>query len=875
MRLLVLDGNSIINRAFYGIKLLSTKDGQYTNALYGFINILQKLQETTEPDHVAVAFDLSAPTFRHKAYERYKAGRKGMPEELRQQMPVLKELLPLLGIAIVEKEGYEADDILGTLSAAAASQGGQCYIATGDRDALQLVDENVRVLLASTKMGRPETTLYDIPAIEDKYGLSPAQLIDLKALMGDASDNIPGVPGVGEKTALDLMHRFHSLDAIYEQLDTLDIRDSLREKLRAGRESAMLSRELGTICRTAPVDTNMDTYVRRPIENDALAGLFIKLEFFKLMDKMGLHAPASPLEAFIQEQTAAGSVPAVPLRLFEGEEGEQKILDAIHRQNAFDLLADFDETGGLGGFWAAVEGGAVLVRAESPAFSAILDALADCAVVKRTHDSKPLYAACAALGRPLSSIQMDTLLAGYLLNPLASGYALSRLSQEYGITAPSVEGYEGHEEDIPLIFYLSPLADVLQKALEEQNQMHLLQDVEIPLANVLADMETIGFEADKDGIAAFGQLLQERIEDIQAQITQAVGYSFNLNSPKQLAKALFEDLDLPAKKKTKSGYSTNAEVLESLRDAHPVVSMLLDYRMLAKLKSTYCDGLLKVIGREGRIHSSFNQTETRTGRISSTEPNLQNIPVRQELGRELRRFFRAKDGWTLCDADYSQIELRVLAHMSGDPTMTEAFNTGADIHRITASQVFDVPEDMVTPLMRSRAKAVNFGIVYGIGAHSLSQDIGVSYSEAKHYIDDYLTHYSAVAGFMDRMIDEAKETGYAETLFHRRRPLPELKASNAVTRSFGERVARNMPIQGTAADIIKIAMVRVHRRLKEEKMAARLILQVHDELIVEAPIEEAEKAAAILKAEMETAANLSVRLDVDVHTGKTWYDAKG
>lgn len=874
MRLLVLDGNSIINRAFYGIKLLSTKDGQYTNALYGFINILQKLQDTTNPDHVAVAFDLSAPTFRHQAYDGYKAGRKGMPDELRQQMPVLKELLPLLGLTIVEKEGYEADDILGTLSAAAEAQGGECYIATGDRDALQLVDENITVLLASTKMGRPETTVYDVPAIAEKYGLTPAQLIDLKALMGDTSDNIPGVPGVGEKTALDLLHRFHSLDAIYEQLDTLDIRDSLREKLRSGRESAMLSRELGTICRTAPVNTDMEAYVRRPIQNDALAGMFIKLEFFKLMEKMGLHAPASPLETFIQEQTAA-ETPAAPLHVFRGEAGEEKLSELLAGPKSLDMLADFDENGGLCGLWVTVEGGAALIPTESAAFPKLLKALADGTLVKRTHNSKPLYAAVSTMGGALSSLTMDTLLAGYLLNPLASGYALSRLAQEYGIATPVVDGYEGHEEDIPVIFYLSPLADVLQKALAEQNQTHLLQDVEIPLASVLADMETIGFEADREGIAAFGQLLEERIADIQAQITQAVGYSFNLNSPKQLAKALFEDLGLPAKKKTKSGYSTNADVLESLRDAHPVVSMLLDYRMLAKLKSTYCDGLLKVIGREGRIHSSFNQTETRTGRISSTEPNLQNIPVRQELGRELRRFFRARDGWTLCDADYSQIELRVLAHMSGDPTMTEAFNTGADIHRITASQVFDVPEDMVTPLMRSRAKAVNFGIVYGIGAHSLSQDIGVSYSEAKHYIDDYLTHYSAVAGFMDRMIDEAREKGYAETLFHRRRPLPELKASNAVTRSFGERVARNMPIQGTAADIIKIAMVRVHHRLKEENMQAKLILQVHDELIVEAPVEEAEKAAAILKAEMESAAALTVRLDVDVHTGKTWYDAKG
>ena len=465
---------------------------------------------------------------------------------------------------------------------------------------------------------------------------------------------------------------------------------------------------------------------------------------------------------------------------------------------------------------------------------------------------------------------MDTLLAGYLLNPLASDYSLSRLTQEYAVPVPEAEGPAAAEAAM-----LPAVADRMAAEVEEKGMTRLLREVEIPLAQVLADMENVGFEANAQGIAEFGTLLESRIGNIQRAIYESVGYEFNLNSPKQLAKALFEDLGLPAKKKTKSGYSTNAEVLESLRDAHPAVSMLLDYRTLAKLKSTYCDGLLKVIGPEGRIHSSFNQTETRTGRISSTEPNLQNIPVRQELGRELRRFFRAREGWLLVDADYSQIELRVLAHMAQDETMIAAFNSDTDIHRVTASQVFDVPEEMVTPLMRSRAKAVNFGIVYGIGAHSLSQDIGVSYGEAKRYIDQYLSRYAGVAKFMDRMIETAKETGYAETLFGRRRPLPELRASNAVTRSFGERVARNMPIQGTAADIIKIAMVRVHDRLRREQLRSRLILQVHDELIVEAPEEEAGQAARIVKEEMEAAADLSVKLAVDANIGKTWYDAKG
>ena len=864
MRLLLLDGNSIANRAFYGIKLLSTKDGQYTNALVGFLNILQKLRDDVQPDGIAAAFDVHAPTFRHKKYADYKAGRKGMPEELRTQMPLIKELLTRMGCHVVEREGYEADDILGTLADAAAEQGAPCYIATGDRDSLQLVRDGVTVLLAGTKMGRPETTVYDVPAIQEKYGLEPAQLIDLKALMGDASDHIPGVPGVGEKTALDLMHRFGSLNAIYDGLDTLDIRDSLREKLRAGKESAELSRWLGTICRKVPVDREVAHYALVPVQKPELASLMAKLEFFKLMEKWGLNALSS------EPAASAGEAEAVPAVIVpEGGEALPALLESVSRTHALDGTAQIED-GAVTGFTAAFDGRVAVIPAETAGFGRLLDALCDPAVCKRTADSKPLCAALLANGRQPQGFGMDTLLAGYLLNPLASDYSLPRLTQEYAVPVPEAEGPAAAEAAM-----LPAVADRMAAEVEEKGMARLLREVEIPLAQVLADMENVGFEADAQGIAEFGALLESRIDNIQRAIYESVGYEFNLNSPKQLAKALFEDLGLPAKKKTKSGYSTNAEVLESLRDAHPAVSMLLDYRTLAKLKSTYCDGLLKVIGPEGRIHSSFNQTETRTGRISSTEPNLQNIPVRQELGRELRRFFRAREGWLLVDADYSQIELRVLAHMAQDETMIAAFNSDTDIHRVTASQVFDVPEEMVTPLMRSRAKAVNFGIVYGIGAHSLSQDIGVSYGEAKRYIDQYLSRYAGVAKFMDRMIETARETGYAETLFGRRRPLPELRASNAVTRSFGERVARNMPIQGTAADIIKIAMVRVRDRLRREQLRSRLILQVHDELIVEAPEEEAEQAARIVKEEMESAADLSVKLAVDANIGKTWYDAKG
>ena len=856
MRLLVLDGNSIINRAFYGIKLLSTKDGRFTNAIVGFLNILQKLREQVEPDGIVAAFDLPAPTFRHRLYDAYKAGRRHMPDELYQQLPVMQEILRDLGCTVVEKEGYEADDILGTLARLSEEQGEECVIATGDRDSLQLVDDRVTVLLASTRMGRPETAVYDMAAIRERYGLSPSQLIDLKALMGDSSDNIPGVPGVGEKTALELLHRFGSLDELYAQVDTAELRESLRQKLIAGRDSAYLSRELGTICRTVPVEADLSAYGQKPMRREALSRTFASLELFKWMEKLGLNTPA-PAESAVFE--------AIRPLTAAGDEALPEVLRFVRETGALDLLPETAQ-GEVTALWARLPDKAVRLTD----WSALLLPLCDGEVSVRTHDSKLLYAALFSQGAVPAPVRMDTLLAAYLLNPLANGYDLERLCQEYGIAVPQTEpGIAG------LVAAFPKLCGRLSREIEQNGQQALLHGMEIPLALVLADMEKEGFEVDGPGIRAFGEALEGQIQTLQAAIYEEVGYEFNLNSPKQLGEALFVKLGLPHGKKTKTGYSTSAEVLEKLRPVHPAVDLLLQYRTLSKLKSTYCDGLLKVIGPDGRIHSSFNQTETRTGRISSTEPNLQNIPVRQELGRELRRFFRAREGWTLVDADYSQIELRVLAAMAEDPTMIEAFNNGDDIHRLTASQVFHVPEGEVTPLMRSQAKAVNFGIVYGIGAHSLSEDIHVSYGEAKRFIEEYLRHFGAVASFMDRLIASAKEKGYGETLFARRRPLPELRASNGVTRAFGERVARNMPIQGTAADIIKLAMVKVHRRLREEGLQARLILQVHDELIVEAPQEEAARAADILKEEMEGAAQLKVCLQVDVHTGRTWYDAKG
>ncbi len=838
MRLLIIDGNSILNRAFYGIKVLTTHDGVPTNALVGFLNIYFRLLEQTKADAVAVAFDRKAPTFRHQLYEAYKAGRKGMPEELAQQLPLIKELLTYMGCTVVEQDGYEADDILGTLSAVAQARNVPCYIATGDRDSLQLVSNEVTVLLAATRMGKPETIFFDPDAVYEKYGLTPNALIDLKALMGDTSDNIPGVPGVGEKTALDLLHQFGTLDGVYDHLS--DVRESLRRKLEDGKDSAYLSRKLGEICRNMPMDTELTHYALRPLQKTELAALMTRLELFKIMERLELDGADLPKDT---EQPVALTV--VPF-------------DELTTNGAFTVWLQ-DETA-----YITADGLIATVLSSLPKF---LNFLENPAIAKRTADTKALAAHALSYHRTLANVTMDAVLAAYLLNPLASSYDLPRLAQEYAVAVP--------DGDQPLeARLLAPLCDKLETEIHAAEQDALLREMEIPLSIVLASMEQVGFAVDGEGVAAFGNMLEAQLNTLIASIEEQVGYSFNLNSPKQLAKALFEDLGLPAKKKTKSGYSTNAEVLESLRLAHPVVDMILQYRTLSKLKSTYCDGLLKVIAPDGRIHTSFNQTETRTGRISSTEPNLQNIPVRQELGRELRRFFRAKDGYVLCDADYSQIELRVLAALSGDQTMVNAFNNEDDIHRITASQVFDVPEEMVTPLMRSQAKAVNFGIVYGIGAHSLSEDIHVSYGEAKRYIEQYLARYSAVAGYMEELIETAKQTGYAATLFNRRRPLPELRVSNHMTRAFGERVARNMPIQGTAADIIKFAMIRVHDRLCREQVDAKLILQVHDELIVEASESDADRVETILREEMEHAATLSVRLRADVHTGKTWYDAK-
>lgn len=853
MKLLVLDGNSIINRAFYGIKLLTTKDGRYTNAIYGFMNIFYKLCDELHPDSVAFAFDLKAPTFRHKMYDEYKAGRKPMPPELAEQMPVLKDLLRALGYKIVTKEGYEADDILGTL-AFSCKDGDECYIATGDRDSLQLVGDNVKVLLASTKMGRPETNIYDVKRIKDDYGVTPHQLIDIKALMGDSSDNIPGVSGVGQKTAQSLISELGSIQNIYDNIDTIDIRETLRNKLKNDKDSAFMSYKLGEICKSVPIETDYSFYV--PDEGDKGEALSIlrSLEMYKLIDKIGLNTvtyDAKPENTTVKEYKRVNSLNDFFLKanklyfVYSVKDGRIESLAACNGDDICEVNTENDS--------------------EVEAFINILE---DENTEKYTFNIKPLYAYAFSHGFEIKNVKMDLMLAAYLLNPSAKDYDIEKLAAEYNVYYEADGGFSALSETV------YPLTVKLSALLEERDQTELLSNIELPLAEVLASMEKIGVKVDKSGIEAFGDMLGERIKGLQSRIYELAGEEFNINSPKQLGEILFVKLAIPTKKKTKSGFSTNAEVLEKLADEYEIVKFILEYRTYTKLKSTYCDGLLKEIAADGRIHSTFNQTETRTGRISSTEPNLQNIPVRTELGREMRKFFIADDGKVLVDADYSQIELRVLSDIADDKAMIDAFNNGDDIHAITASQVFKMPLQMVTPLMRSRAKAVNFGIVYGIGAFSLAKDIGVSRAEADRYIKDYLHHYSGVDRYMNEVVEEAKKNGYVKTLFGRRRYLPELSSSNGMLRAFGERVARNMPIQGTAADIIKIAMIRVYTRLKEENLNACLILQIHDELIVEAPENEKTKAELIVKEEMENACKMKVLLKSDAHSGESWYDAK-
>ena len=840
MKILAIDGNSIMNRAFYGIKALSTSKGEYTNALTGFMNIYLKELEAVQPDCAAVAFDLKAPTFRHKSDAAYKANRKGMPHELALQMPLIKEILADLGVKTLECEGLEADDILGTLSEIFGN-GDECVILTGDRDSLQLVSESCTVRLATNR----ETVVYTPDKFREDYGLEPIQLIELKALMGDSSDNISGVKGIGEKTAAALIKEQGSVEQLYENLDSMKLTPSVRKKLESGHEDAVRSKFLATIVKNAPIERDTAAYTFGERKDDELKMLLSRLEMNKLMARLGLtgnaeNAPqpvkADDLPPLQTAELTADNLPnGKSAFTFDGEKLCVQSGETVYHTDDEQLILKY--------FTAERE--------------------------KVCFDGKTAYRWAFEHGGELRGLTFSCDLAGYLLNSQASEYTAENLCLAYRVA------YRADMGEFADVCSLIALAERLTQELEAADMTALYNDIELPLCKTLASMEYYGVDADADGIRAFGDKLNENIGKITDEIYRLAGQEFNISSPKQLGKVLFEDLRLPCKKKTKSGYSTNAEVLESIANKHPIVPMILEYRTLSKLSSTYVDSLLKQIHADGRVHSIFKQTETRTGRISSTEPNMQNIPVRKELGREMRRFFIAREGCLLVDADYSQIELRVLASVCGDENMQQAFLSGSDIHTSTAAQVFGLPEDFVSPEMRSAAKAVNFGIIYGIGPFSLSKDIGVSVAEAKKYIQSYLDNYPKVTEFMNKTVADGEKNGYVSTIFGRRRYIPELSASNKNVQAFGKRAAMNAPIQGAAADIIKLAMVKVYRRLKAELPEVHLILQVHDELILEAPEAQAERAAALLKEEMEAAVKLAVPLTVDVHTGKSWYDAKG
>ena len=859
MKLLAIDGNSILNRAYYGIRPLSTKDGIYTNGIYGFLTILLRMQQEVQPEAVAVAFDMRAPTFRHKKYDGYKAQRKGMPDELAMQMPYLKELLYTLGYACIECEGWEADDILGTLAKASQENNSECVIATGDRDSFQLIGDGVTVRLASTKQGRPHTEIFDHTAILEKYGVAPRELIDVKALMGDSSDNIPGVAGVGEKTALALISEFSSLDGVYENIDAKSIKDGARKKLIAGRDMAYLSYELAEIDCNAPIDKVTDTYMKKAVDNREAYRIMTKLELFSLMERFGVR-PESLTENTAVEK-AANTIEirfnTLPENLLTGKEP----VNVLFKLSGTEIMA------------LCVVADAIYYCDEN--CSQIAQNILSSSVAKRTNHLKTLYHHSFAGNYDVQNVIFDLEIAAYILNPTANDYSYARLCSEYGVQVPDDTGFHGeYPELLAEAAVFAALAEKLTLKLELNEQTKLMTEIELPLARVLANMEQAGIMLDTEGLTAFGHKLEGELAQVQTQVYKHAGEEFNINSPKQLGVILFEKLALPTGKKTKTGWSTNVDVLEGLRDKHPIVGEVLEFRKLAKLKSTYVDGFLALVGDDGRIHTTLQQTLTRTGRISSVEPNMQNIPVRTPLGSELRRFFTAPQGTTLLDADYSQIELRVLAHISGDEAMIEAFRNDEDIHTKTAGQVFDLPPMFITPLMRSRAKAVNFGIVYGIGAYSLSQDIGVTVAEADKYIKGYLSAYSGVKQYMQDIVDFGTENGYVKTLFERRRYLPELASKNRALHEFGKRVALNTPIQGTAADIIKIAMVRVFERLQREGLKSRLILQVHDELIVESPADEIEHASRILGEEMEQAVKLNAPLSAHVNTGHNWLEAK-
>ncbi len=878
-RLLILDSNSILNRAYYGIRYLSAKDGTPTHALFGFFNILLKLIDEEKPDCIAAAFDVHAPTFRHMKYDAYKAQRKPMPDDLAVQMPLAKKILAGMGIPVLELEGYEADDIIGTVSRICAEHGVECLIATGDKDDLQLASDLTKVILTVTRKGVNETTIYDAAAVKEHFGVTPEEYIDVKALMGDPSDNIPGVAGIGEKTAFSLISQFHSIDYIYEHIDEIGVKGARLQKLKDGKESAYMSKDLATIDRNAPIEFSIDgcAYVGITDPDGSLYNTLFSLDLHMLIKRMGLQ-PKNDAPAPIQEDIFEG------VRFVHLNENDDKSEFTAALSEAEEFAFTIEYTGNFAVVIHAAAGNTAYTVCDSDPVGLIRPFTEDSSKYKITFDIKE---AMVKSGIRLQDKWEDLAIAAYLIRPSVGGTPIDKLAAQYfgavisdsadkqldlfDDTAADAAGDIGAKRAYVLLKLRKPLL----AALEKNGQTALYRDIELPLIEVLADMQIDGILIDSEQLESFTVMISARIDELEERIYELAGCKFNLNSPKQLGEVLFDKLGLKAGKKNHRGYSTDADTLEKLRSEHPIVPAMLEYRSLAKLKSTYCDGLKAVINPETkRIHSLFNQMATITGRISSAEPNMQNIPVRTELGRELRKMFIAKDGCVLVDADYSQIELRVLAHIADDKDMIEAFRTGEDIHAVTASQVFGVPVSEVTPSMRRNAKAVNFGIVYGIGEYSLSQDIGTTVRQAKQYIESYLERYSGVREYMQEIKKEAKAQGYVKTLYNRVRYIPELKSPNHNVRAFGERAALNTPIQGTAADIIKLAMVKVHKRLADEGLKSRLILQIHDELLIEAAEDEAEYVKKILKEEMENAMHLSVPLDVDMSTGKSWYDAK-
>ncbi len=884
MKLMAIDGNSIINRAYYGIRPLTTRDGLYTHAVFGFLTTLLRLREEEKPDAVCVTFDVHAPTFRHTADEAYKATRKPMPEELRMQMPVLKEVLDALNIPRYELEGWEADDLLGTISRKCEASDWECVVVTGDKDSLQLITDKTKVKLVSTRMGQTTTKDMTPVAFREQYGFDPIHMIDLKALMGDASDNIPGVPGVGEKTAMDLIQKYGSIETLYEKMPDIEAKPAAIRKLAAGEESARHSYWLATIATDAPLEFRPeDNLVRDP--GPAAYPLFLRLEFTKLIERFGLTAEPA---AQAVEKKAADYTMTVE-QVTEPQQAE-KLLSLWGEADHVALLALPDLTGvsvvcGTGETTALTA--ELFFDQYQGDWNGLLRALFSADIKKVSHNVKDLMHTLLENGLPAEGFIFDTALAAYLLDATAGSYDLARLFVTYyneelpkplhlekdafsllGDPAAAQASFDRYAAAVDALY------ETLVPKLREKDLWDLLQTVEMPLCRVLAEMELAGCRVDARALAAFGELLSARAGEIQQRIYDMAGEEFNINSPKQLGGILFDKLGLPHGKKTKTGWSTNADVLEKLRYEAPIVGAVLEYRQLTKLKSTYADGLLKAMDSDGRVRTSFQMTVTATGRLSSTEPNLQNIPTRTDLGSEIRKMFIPADGCVLVDADYSQIELRLLAHISGDEGMREAFLSGGDFHAETAAKVFHVAPQDVTHEMRRRAKAVNFGIVYGISAFSLSQDIGSTVAEAKAYMEAYFATFPGVRKYMDAVVEKARETGFVETLFHRRRDLPELTSSNRNLRAFGERVALNMPIQGTAADIMKLAMIAVWRRLKDDLPQARLVLQVHDELIVECPEADAPEVARILAEEMERVVTLSVPLTAEAHWGKNWLEAK-